>query len=152
MILPLMAVDVLGGDILQELLGAGSIAHGDQADVVHGEHADHAVLLIHDTAGLFARAVHELDRFVDRLVRHDRRGLIDLDLGHLDAGILEQHGLLKAEALEKILCLRAQLSKPAGHRLDAVRALEKSVADGSRDGVGIRVLMSCNIDYILVHI
>ena len=145
-------IDVLGRDILEKFLGTGSIAHGNQADIVHGNHADDFVVFINNAAGLLVSPMHQLDRLKDGFVRHDRGRIVNLDFGHLDTGILKQHGLLEPESVEKVSGLGSDFSKSAGNGLHAIGTLEKSVADRGSDRVCIRVLMSSNIDHILCHI
>ena len=74
------SVDVLGRDIFQKFFCLSSITHSNQGNVGHGEHSHNTVRFIHDGACLLARPVHELNRLVDRLVRHNRGRFVNLDL------------------------------------------------------------------------
>ena len=96
--------------------------------------------------------MHQLDRVIDRLFGMYGHRIIDLDLRHFNTRILQEHGYLKAESVQKVFRLRPDLAKPAGYCLYPIGALEKSIADRGRDRIRVRMLVSCDIDNILFHI
>ena len=121
-------------------------------NVVLGDQADQLSVFIHHAQGLFPGLPDDVAGFQDSGIRRNGNGSVDLNFRQAYPGIVQKHGLLKAEPFQKEFCLHAQLAQTAGNGPDSVGSFIKGVSDRGSDGIRIRVLVPCDINCILYHV
>ena len=137
--------------ILEESRRAVRISHRDVRGVASRDDAQEPSLLIDDTAYLPVILGKDPDRLKQSLVRLDGDRLVESNLPEFESGVLQQHRLLKSEAVKQIFGLSAQFAETARYRLDPVCSLIKCVTYRRSNRICIRMSVACNVYTILLH-
>ena len=143
--------NIIQPDFLKHIYIVSRIAETDCRYVALGDKPDKMQVIVYDSAIRVLLVVHAMKTFKNRSVLVDISQGIECDFAELYPGVCEQHGLIEAEAFQKICGLGIYRTESARDSAHAHGSFEESIGDCRRDGVCIRMLMTGDVYWFFIH-
>ena len=143
---------VVDGDVVH--MGRIHVFHAVVRDVSAGHHAIEGAVVLHDgdDGRRAVTSLHGLPGVGDgHAPRHGGRGVED-EVPHLGAHVRDEHRRFRVELVEHTLGLIGDVAEAGRHIFPvAERVAQRRIGDSRHNGVGVRVLVTGDIDRVFYN-